>query len=744
MRYRRILTVAVLSLSLISLEIVWTRIFSAEFFYTFAFLVLSLAVAGLGLGALCVRLVRLFNNPDIIGMVLALTGICALLGPPLVFQLGLDFSVLFFEWIMIGKLVLTLLILSCTFFFGGITLALIFKANSHSMPELYMGDLLGAGIGVFLSVISMNFLGTPLTVFLTASPILFLSIFYIRTWKKLIPVFALLGVILLGNDAESYLEVQREERAPVIYKHWDAMSKIKIFDYGEKYRGINIDNVANSGVNGFDGNWDYPDSLKFGFHIVEYLIQKSDSATFLSLGAGGGQDVFQALQAGATEIHAVEVNAHINEWMLTGELAEFSGYIYRDPRVKVVSEDARAYVRRQKKKFDLIYSFSSNSFAALASGAFALAENYLYTTEAFVDYWNALSDDGYLLMEHQAFMPRLVNEVVDALNQCGISDLKSHFAIYDLKSMKRKMLFLSKKPLTDEILKNAWGNYPRQDYRYAHLLYPAPDSLKNNIYNQMVINGWKSMSDSAKVDISPTDDNRPFVAQMGLWKNLDFKNMNKIAGYSDWLGFPLSQLIVMIILVVVIVILVPLNIVPYFRPGEKLRTVPWLYFFLIGMAFMSVEIVLIQKYTLLIGPSIYSIITILFTLLISAGIGSRFSKKISENVVFPAIILWIILDITASGHLIYLLGQSDVTCRIICTALLISPLGFFMGIPFPKAALRVGSLVDWGFAVNGTASVLGSTLIVLVAFTLGINFALIVGLLLYLSAYLLFTYKSSW
>jgi hypothetical protein len=162
------------------------------------------------------------------------------------------------------------------------------------------------------------------------------------------------------------------------------------------------------------------------------------------------------------------------------------------------------------------------------------------------------------------------------------------------------------------------------------------------------------------------------------------------------------------------------------------------------MAFMSVEIVLIQKYTLLIGPSIYSIITILFTLLISSGIGSRFTKQIDENIVFPAIIFWLILDITISTNLIYLLDQSDLTCRIICTAMLLAPLGFFMGIPFPKAALRVGSLVDWGFAVNGSAAVLGSTLIVLIAFSLGINFALIFGLLLYLFAYLLFAYKSSW
>jgi hypothetical protein len=40
--------VALLSATLIGLELVWTRIFSAEFFYTYAFLTLSLAIMGLG------------------------------------------------------------------------------------------------------------------------------------------------------------------------------------------------------------------------------------------------------------------------------------------------------------------------------------------------------------------------------------------------------------------------------------------------------------------------------------------------------------------------------------------------------------------------------------------------------------------------------------------------------------------------------------------------------------------------
>ena len=45
---RKLTVVALVSMTLVALELGWTRIFSAEFFYTFAFLILSLAVMGLG------------------------------------------------------------------------------------------------------------------------------------------------------------------------------------------------------------------------------------------------------------------------------------------------------------------------------------------------------------------------------------------------------------------------------------------------------------------------------------------------------------------------------------------------------------------------------------------------------------------------------------------------------------------------------------------------------------------------
>jgi len=564
--------------------------------------------------------------------------------------------------------------------------------------------------------------------------------------------------------------------------------------------------VANSPVYAFDGNWDRPDSLKYGFGIdVSYLINQFDSCTFLSLGAGGGTDVLQALSYGATEVHAVEVNPFINYMMVHGDssgylpppppepdtatdtttlaatdsnsietdsttidttnadsltpepverlvqdttipiitLAEFTGHLYLDPRVKVVTEDARTYVKRYPNKFDVIYSLSSNTWSALASGSFALAENYLFTTEAFEDYWLSLSDSGFMMMEHQFYMPRIVSEVKNAFNNLGIENPTSHFAVYNLPQMRRNIMFISKRPLTDSILYNAFGELTQEKFGEIHLLYPPADSVQDSLIYNIVTNGWESLADDKPIDLSPSTDDRPFVAQMGLWKNFKFESMERLLPY-EFFGYPLAKVIILIILLIILVLIIPLNIIPFFTKSDHMRAAPWLYFFTIGLAFMAVEIILIQKYTLFIGTSIYSIVTVLLTLLIASAIGSRISKSVSNKVAFLGIIVWLLLDVFVFKY--FLSGFTGLTVipRIIITIILIAPLGLFMGMPFPKGALRVGSLIDWGFAVNGAASVMGATLIMLVAFNFGYSIALLCGAVFYLIAYGLISLKSAW
>jgi hypothetical protein len=423
---------------------------------------------------------------------------------------------------------------------------------------------------------------------------------------------------------------------------------------------------------------------------------------------------------------------------------EYTGRLYHDPRVTVVTEDARTYVRRHKNTFDIIFSLSSNTWAALGSGSFALAENYLFTKEAFEDYWRALTDGGFLSMEHQVYMPRLVSDVILALEDLGVDNPRDHFAVYNLPLHRRNILLLSKRPLTDEIRTSVYGGITPARQDTIHLLYPVPDSLADNLINRIVTDGWRAHAESAAIDISPTTDNRPFVAQLGMWKNLTRENLRQIDNYAEFSGFPLSKLMMTMILLVVVVFIVPLNLLPYLKQEPRLQAVPWLYFFAIGVAFMAVEVVLIQRYTLFLGASVYSIATILLTLLVGAGIGSRFSIKVSDTTAFMGIVLLLLLEVFVFRAVTGLLSSLPLLGRVLVTTVLLFPLGFFMGMPFPKAVLRVGALVDWGFAVNGAASVFGATAALMLAIDFGFNVALIASAGVYLLAFRLLAMRDRW
>ena len=166
-------------------------------------------------------------------------------------------------------------------------------------------------------------------------------------------------------------------------------------------------------------------------------------------------------------------------------------------------------------------------------------------------------------------------------------------------------------------------------------------------------------------------------------------------------GFPLARLLAVVILLVGLLVMVPLTFLPYVSGRERLRPVPWLYFFTIGMAFMMVEVILIQKYTLFVRPSVYGLVTILFTLLFFSGLGSRISRTVDDRLPFRCH-----RRLAGPGHprlpaFARRVGRADPGARMLIAALLVAPLGFAMGMPFPKAGLRVGPLIDWGWPSTG-------------------------------------------
>ncbi|HOJ03444.1 MAG TPA: hypothetical protein PK916_05530 [Bacteroidota bacterium] len=739
----RLFIIALLSATLLGMELIWTRIFSAEFLYTFAFLILSSAVLGLGLGALLASRVPLLRRAHGAGMGLLLTGLAVMLSPPLVFLAGVDLSQLFARWSSVLDTTLAIVLLALPFIAGGASLAILFRSHPRALPRAYMADMFGAAIGVVGAVVAMNLLGTPVAAAGAAIPVLIAAMMELRGWQRAVPLLFIAACVPLSMHAQELLRVEREQRAPVSTVYWDAMAKVKVYDYSPEVKGIEIDNAANSPVYAFDGNWDRPDSLRFRFGIdVGWLMGRMDSVRFLSIGAGGGTDVLQALQYRAMEVHAVEVVGSINAMMREGVLRKFSGDIYNDPRVRVVTDDARSYVRRHTEYFDMMYSLSSNTFAALASGAFAMAENYLFTTEAFEDYWEALSPRGYLMMEHQVYVPRLVSSALDAMRSKGVTHPERHIAVYNLPSLRRQVLLLSKQPLDEETPWQALGPVTPERDKDIQLVYPPDPARPPGLISRIVREGWRQASDTVLFNLEPCTDDRPYIAQLGMWNLIDLDTIGKI-GVREMLGFPVAKVMCLLVAGIALLLL-PLTLLPAGGREARLGAAAWYYFLLIGMGYMAVEVLLIQRYALFLGATVYSGAVVLVTMLLASGLGSRLAPRIDARILFTGLIVLLLLEALLVPSLTQLLGDQAFELRILVAVLLLAPLGLFMGMPFTKAGLRIGARIDKAMAVNGVASVIGSALVLLAAFEFGMTLALLGATLVYVVAGVVFSLHRLW
>lgn len=118
----------------------------------------------------------------------------------------------------------------------------------------------------------------------------------------------------------------------------------------------------------------------------------------LVLGAGGGNDIAIALQQNAGHIDAVEIDREI--FKLGKKLHRQKPY--QDPRVDVYIDDARAFLKKSKKKYDLIVMGTLDSQTLLSGLSSVRLDNYVYTLEAFQSIKSHLKPGGILILYHMS------------------------------------------------------------------------------------------------------------------------------------------------------------------------------------------------------------------------------------------------------------------------------------------------------------------------------------------------------
>jgi hypothetical protein len=169
------------------------------------------------------------------------------------------------------------------------------------------------------------------------------------------------------------------------------------------------------------------------------------------------------------------------------------------------------------------------------------------------------------------------------------------------------------------------------------------------------------------------------------------------------------------------------------------------YFAAIGLGFLVLEVVLIQRFVLFLGFPTYALSVVLFALLVFTGLGSLLSVRAAQAGPRRALVTAlsagaVMIALVAFGLQPLLRALIDLPfgVRIALTVAMLAPLGIVLGVAMPLGLRRLQALhptgVAWAWGINGIASVLASVLAVTVAIMFGFTAATLLALACYLGA----------
>ncbi len=760
--------IASTSMATLLLELALTRVFSVVYFYHFAFLAISVALFGLGAGG-----VTSYFVSGLRGSLYGKLGVMAVMNAVvLVFCLwfllsrtsnvqGSEFATAYF-------------VTAIPFLIAGTIISLVVADTIEQVNRVYFFDLIGAAGGCAVLVLLLKWVGGPNTILIAAV----LYAVSAAIWFHLARatrgrIFAVIvGLLLVGliayNSKFSLIDVRfakGQELKDEEFVKWNEFSRIALKpEPGSGMKSIVIDADAATGVARFDFKH-LTDRQKFDLTYagpgMPYVLRPG--AKTLVIGPGGGWDVSRALASGSKDITGVEINPIIANVIMRQKFPRYSNNLYLRPEVRIVVEDGRSFVRRTEERYQVLQATLVDTWASTAAGAFALSENNLYTTNAFVDYLSHLTDDGVMAFTRWGFIPpreslRVVSLAYAALKQLGQNEPALNVAVLRENGQAlqgwgaRDTILISRHPFsTADIarLESAVATAKMQAVYVpgTHIASPFRDLLLAPDVNQFYA--------SYKFDVRPVSDDRPFffyTVQPGdLWQFMLHASHNT-ADYKVNAALPVLFKLVAISLVATIVILsLPPLLLGHRLPREKGSIRALLFFLFIGAGYILIQVALIQKFVLFLGHPTYALTVIIFSMLLSSGFGSFASKRLIQADVarLGLVLLLIVAAIFLLSAVITPVTERGVALpfplKVLISVLLISPVGLAMGMPFPTGLTMLERVspksVRWAWAINAASSVLGSAAAMFLAIYLGLQLTLIIGGLMYAGAWFSITYS---
>ncbi|HEY7511218.1 MAG TPA: hypothetical protein VIG50_13245, partial [Vicinamibacteria bacterium] len=401
----------------LTFEIGLTRIFSATIWYHFAFVAISVALLGWGLGGFAVHLLRSRAAPSL-DRAGALT---------LAYAAAIPLCL----WLIVAfpfhpaRLPLYFAVSLAPFLLAGSALAIVFALHRRGAARLYFADLLGAStgaLGVAVLLARLGAEGAVLSASLAAVAAAACLSRRARPWSAAAAVVALLALVVHGRTGAfgirsaptkgMYRHMAAEPAARVDQTGWNSYSRIDaVTGFGGSLARLYIDSDAWTDVHRWDGRVESLAGADRWFRALPFRVVPRGRT--LVIGPGGGSDVLVALASGH-RVTAVELNPLVLRFVR--HYGDAAGRLYDHPLVDTHLSEGRTFLARTRARFDVIFLGFVDSWASVASGGLSLSENYLYTTDAFRAYLDHLTDDGALvIMRWHADVPRLLANAVAVL-----------------------------------------------------------------------------------------------------------------------------------------------------------------------------------------------------------------------------------------------------------------------------------------------------------------------------------------
>ena len=781
-------------------EINLTRLFSVAQFYHFAFMVVSIALLGFGASGTFLALKKeKLSRPekDWLAYLAAGAGTCMLLSYILVNKLPFDSYSIIVDPGQLAILMLHYVALASPFFFIGMIISMMLRAFPTSSGKVYAMNLIGSAGGCVVAVIAPVWVGGEGMVALSAGVAALAGVLLVigparrsgRLRKSAVIPSALnsavliISIFILGNRVASgsvpgffhltlspYKGISyalQNPEAEVVSSEWDSTSKVDVVSSpslhsvpGLSYRyleplpsinGLFIDGDNLNAILSGDPEMAFAD-----FVPIALAYDLRPGASVLILEPMGGLDVWVALASGAGQVTAVEANVLV---------IRAAQSIYEEKGVRLVTASGRSFLRGTQEQFDLIQMPLTDSYHPVSSGAYSLGEDYRYTVEAVADMIDCLAPDGILvitrwLQEDPSEWLRTFTLAVTALEEGG-GDPDAQ--ILALRGYNTGSLFIKKSTYTaDEISAvRAFADEKAFDIVLCPSLQADEVNRHNILPEPVYYQTFQEFLDASPreafyrdypYDVEPPTDDHPFFNHYFKWSQIDEILQNLGTTWQPFGGA--GYLVILLILLLALVLSGLLILLPALatrRSGRQPRKKGILRFFgLIGLAFMLVEMPLIQDFILFLDQPAYALTAILLCIFLFSGLGSRCgSGKISPSTALLLLMGILTLDIFLLPTLVDALLGLSLFIRLAVTVIVIAPVGFLMGIPFPGGLALVQSdlnenaepaashwMIAWVWAVNGACSVVASILASLLALSFGFSLTLSAGALCYLLAWI--------